>query len=277
MSLKQRLSGWNIVGSCRTLSLVGILLGTAGCGAGICPSSSSTFTCSSSPSSTVSTGTQPDSISGLVLWLRADDLALADGAAVSSWTDRSTSSANASQGAAGAQPTYQSNQINGRAVVRFSNTATKDFMTGTLPTGYGDLAVFVAGKMSNVSSSDGVFFGFGSNDPSLLSSGGNFAVDDGSVGAFSDLSLSNGQTFLLTLWRAASVGYLASRNGSITNDSAKFVGFANTATSYSVGSSNGTLGMLDGDIAENIVYNSDLTGANRTGVLQYLNSRYSAY
>ncbi len=249
----------------------------SGCGPGICPSDSSTFTCSTTATTTASTGSQPDSISGLVLWLRADDLSLSNGDPVSSWTDRSSSAANAAQATAGAQPTYQTNQINGRAVVRFSNTATKDYMTGTLPTGYGDLAVFVAARMSNVSSADGVFFGFGSNDPSLLSSGGNFAVDDGGVGAFSDLSLTNSQAFLLTLWRSASVGYLASRNGSVTNDSAKFVGFSNTATSYSLGSSNGSVGMLDGDIAEIIVYNSDLTGANRTAVLQYLNSRYAAY
>lgn len=53
------------------------------------------------------------------LWLRANNLSLANGAAVSAWNDVSGNHHNASQATAANQPTFQTNQINGLPVVRF--------------------------------------------------------------------------------------------------------------------------------------------------------------
>jgi hypothetical protein len=66
---------------------------------------------------------------GLVALFDADLLALADGAAVSSWNNE-TGGADATQATGTAQPTVQTNEIGGRKVVRFDGTS--DFMDTTL-------------------------------------------------------------------------------------------------------------------------------------------------
>lgn len=59
----------------------------------------------------------PDSLSGLALWLKADALSLADGATVSTWADSSTNGRNATL--AQGTPTFETNELNGKPVVRF--------------------------------------------------------------------------------------------------------------------------------------------------------------
>lgn len=63
----------------------------------------------------------PADIPGLRLWLKADALALTDGAAVASWPDSSGQANHVTQGTAGSQPTKQSVTNNGRtfAVAQF--------------------------------------------------------------------------------------------------------------------------------------------------------------
>lgn len=57
------------------------------------------------------------------LWLRADDLhALADGDAVSQWSDSSGNLNHAIQTTPANQPTYETSEINGRPVIRFDGT-----------------------------------------------------------------------------------------------------------------------------------------------------------
>jgi len=56
------------------------------------------------------------------LWLRANDLSLANGATISSWSDTSGNNFDASQSNSTYHPTFQTNQINGFPVVRFDGT-----------------------------------------------------------------------------------------------------------------------------------------------------------
>jgi autotransporter-associated beta strand protein len=67
------------------------------------------------PQATASTS--PDSLSGLALWLKADALSLTDGATLNTWTDSSANARHATlaQGA----PTFETNELNGKPVVRF--------------------------------------------------------------------------------------------------------------------------------------------------------------
>jgi len=66
-------------------------------------------------------GTLPNKYSGLLLWLKADSLALSDGDPVSTWGDDSGNSNNAT--AAGtARPTFKTNQLGGKPVVRFDGS-----------------------------------------------------------------------------------------------------------------------------------------------------------
>ena len=79
--------------------------------------------------STATATTTPDAVSGLAMWLKADALSLADGATVSTWTDSSGNSRNAtlSQG----MPTFETNELNGNPVVRFTVNGESSF---TFPT-----------------------------------------------------------------------------------------------------------------------------------------------
>jgi len=80
--------------------------------------------CSNAVALSVGSGTTtpvPQISSNPLFWLRADALGggLTNGANVASWTDSTSNSRNASQSSAGNQPTFRTNVLNGRPVIRF--------------------------------------------------------------------------------------------------------------------------------------------------------------
>lgn len=92
--------------------------------------------------------------SKLKVYLEADTIAQSDNTAVSAWNSISPGTFNASQATSGNQPTYQTNEINSLAIVRF---VTDDFMslgTSTIiseTTGSEFTAFFVVKIPSNLS------------------------------------------------------------------------------------------------------------------------------
>lgn len=64
---------------------------------------------------------QPDQVSGLLLWLKADSLTLNDDDPISTWTDSSSNGNNAT-GVTTARPLYKVNVLNGKPVVRFDGS-----------------------------------------------------------------------------------------------------------------------------------------------------------
>lgn len=64
-----------------------------------------------------STAFSPADVSGLTIWLVADDIAGADGSAVSSWSAHSPTTISASQGTVAAQPSLQTSEVNGHNAV----------------------------------------------------------------------------------------------------------------------------------------------------------------
>lgn len=74
---------------------------------------------------------EPTEISGLKAWYDASTINQADGTNVSAWLDSSGNEAHMYQSTTSAQPTLQTNELNGRAVVRFDGT--DDFMNLTAP------------------------------------------------------------------------------------------------------------------------------------------------
>ena len=74
---------------------------------------------------------EPTEISGIKGWWKADSIAQADGSSVSAWLDSSGNEAHMYQSSASAQPTLQTNELNGYPVVRFDGT--NDFMNLTAP------------------------------------------------------------------------------------------------------------------------------------------------
>lgn len=74
---------------------------------------------------------EPTEISGIKGWWKADSISQADGSSVSAWLDSSGNEAHMYQSSASAQPTLQTNELNGYPVVRFDGT--NDFMNLTAP------------------------------------------------------------------------------------------------------------------------------------------------
>lgn len=74
---------------------------------------------------------EPTEISGLKGWWKADSINQADNTSVSAWLDSSGNEAHMYQSSATAQPTLQTNELNGYPVVRFDGT--NDFMNLTAP------------------------------------------------------------------------------------------------------------------------------------------------
>jgi hypothetical protein len=81
-----------------------------------------------------STGLEPPTLDDLLIWLRAEDLALANNASVSSWVDNTVDAWNFQNGNPGEQPIYQTNRLNGYPTVA-SNGASDSLSTGATVVG----------------------------------------------------------------------------------------------------------------------------------------------
>lgn len=108
----------------------------------------------------------PGSVSNNKLWLEADELSLADGAAVASWPDKSGAGNDASQGTMAQQPAYVASAFVGRPVVRFTNGSPGTNLTlgGNFLYSTGDGMTIVAVVRSNVEDvTTNNIFDFGKN------------------------------------------------------------------------------------------------------------------
>lgn len=77
-------------------------------------------------------GINPEGITGMKLWLKADAITgLADGGSVSSWPDSSGLGHNAIQADSGRYPTYETNELNGKPVIRFNGTSQGMYVPDT--------------------------------------------------------------------------------------------------------------------------------------------------
>lgn len=101
----------------------------------------------------------PGAIAGIQWWFKADALALADAAAVDSWTDSSGLGRHAVQASGPLQPVYRTNIVNGQPAIEFGGTQylrtpaitlvaqpTTMFLVGRNPSGGN--TVFVDGIVS---------------------------------------------------------------------------------------------------------------------------------
>ena len=83
----------------------------------------------------------PTDISGLAFWVKADSIVSGDGGAIATWEDSSGNGRQASQGTAGNRPTYETGELNGLPVVRFTATDCMDVASFTHPSEWTVLAV----------------------------------------------------------------------------------------------------------------------------------------
>lgn len=221
-------------------------------------------------------GFDPLSIAGLAVWLKASDLALADGANVSTWPNPGSLADAAAVG--GFEPKYRA-AVNGGPAVEFINEGASVADVLNLP----DLSALTAGMVFVVikTRADPP----GSDDSTGLwrlgTSGLNthFPYTDSIIldgtGTTARKTVGNPATPLTQFnvydVRTASGSWEARLNGtSLFSTATNTVGFSATPR---IGQSNGTY-FLDGWIKEFLIYNSALSSGDATAVRDYLKARH---
>jgi hypothetical protein len=229
----------------------------------------------------------------LVLWLKADALSLTNGQAVSAWADSSTSGNNTSQGAITNQPAFHTGLFNGLPGVTFDGNS--DFLGLTrvsLPAGLTYFAVFRTTNTDAASSyplnapltiigdhTDLIENGFG------LSGGhaqyNNFTGQNTRVTG--TIALSDGAPHVIAVTHATNAPgpanlYVNGLSDGSMNSSYRstFVGFDRISGGANVSPCcTGTEDLFQGDLAEILVYNTVLTGAQRGDVYEYFVAKYA--
>jgi hypothetical protein len=235
---------------------------------------------------------QPDGLSGLVAWYKADALALSDGAAVTSWTDSSASGANPLvQAVAPAQPVFKTAILNGLPVVRFNGTAQGLVTAGNLS--LSTFSVFVVFRATN----SGIVYEHGVGgvtDGSFLYSGANDTVTVQRT-AISSMDLvrvdhnasqmawggSGHWHIALHGWGGQHPLHRLTVDGATqvlvnAGDNASASSGATVAQPLHVGARAAAAAVwLAGDVAEVIVYSPQLAVADERKVLAYLRAKYN--
>lgn len=210
----------------------------------------------------------PNSISGLSSWWKADTLALADGAAVSTWADSSGATNPLVQATTASQPIFKVNRRNGLPAVNFngSHVLTATGITGDTFTSF---VVFSSTTGAGISFSNGNADGWGLQ----LFSGRDLtylAVSDNSAGTYTNNTWE--------IWCGARATGTSGQGNLYLNGTSvvSVTGAMTTATAQIyLGNKYNNLAAFTGDISEIINYNRVLTAAERATVDSYLQDRYA--
>jgi hypothetical protein len=211
--------------------------------------------------------TQPDSISGLAAWFKADSLALSDGDAVTTWNDSSSNAYNVTQASAGAKPTYKATGLNGQPTVRFDGS---DVLVSTAtPTFSGPMTAFFVANLAQNPATQTILVG-------PVSTFNGFGVFyNGQVHQYWGSNLNGtttppGTPYLGSfLANGASSSVAANRGTTSTGNPGAF---SWSSKAISLGGNNGRY--LNADISEVILYDRDLTDAEQAEVETYLYQKY---
>jgi hypothetical protein len=213
----------------------------------------------------------PKSLPNMVLWLDATQITgLGDQAAVGSWADISGASNHAIQADATRQPKYLADGIGGKPAISFDGI--NDVLSGPQVFSGGDVSFFAVGRLRTRGSKNiGALFGT-SNDSFVAYSnfeGNRWRLAAG--GNTEDGPMTLGRAYQTTAIAAGSTSYVGLNNG----DSSKS-GVASGTRSGTYNLSYWRGGQYHAwDIGEIIVYNSNVSGPDRTNVQTYLMDKWS--
>lgn len=223
--------------------------------------------------------TSPIPRSGLIQWLRASNVTTS-GSNVTTWNDVSGSLNDASNGAN--QPTLVSSGVNGLPSVNFSGSQFLQCPSGFSTFTSGLTAMFVA-KPSSVSAGARLFdYGNGATSDNIIlslpsSTGLTFSTynssTSSSVTASSGVTLGNFQLFE-SLYNGSNTANLYV-NGSSAATSSSMQTLQNLIRSNNyIGQDNSGGNRFNGQIAEMLLWNRQLTAAERSAVEGFLLGKY---
>jgi hypothetical protein len=219
----------------------------------------------------------PTSISGLYGWYDASQITgLSNGAAISQWNDLSGNAHHLVQATSGNQPTYLTNQQNGKPAVSFNGTSSVLERNATgLTTPCTIFVVFNAA--ASTAGNQVVFFGGYNNwgieipNPGTTINGYTGGTQT-TFNAGTGFDVNDGTAKLLTAVFNASTGYYMRQNA-VQGSTVSQAAGATSAPYYTVGAS-GTTGaysnFLAGEVMEMLIYTGTLTGPQILQVEAYL-------
>ncbi|MBZ0166005.1 MAG: hypothetical protein K8I00_04295, partial [Candidatus Omnitrophica bacterium] len=229
--------------------------------------------------------------SNLQMWLKADEgvytntgcsTAAADTNNIGCWEDQSLQGNNITEVTSGEQPDYVSvatdEDFNFNPSLRFDDS---DQLTRASMLASGDnISVFAVYRKDTLSGNDQIIgFGADADDPGLETSGSSLQVrNDASTPATLShgTSLSTGITYLSSLraTNGANNGVDLRLNGDEDTDAT--FDMVTIGTEVAVGSDYSTVATdpFDGEIAELVVYNADLSDLNTRQIESYLAIKY---
>ena len=213
----------------------------------------------------------PTDIAGLVLWLDAANITgLNDGDPVATWPDASDEANDATQATEDYRPTYQTNELNGKPVVRFDGS--NDWLV--LDTNITASSVWTCFHVLKKTGS--YMFGVANHDHAHGATAFNswindqLYVNDGTKNYYVNSQLWTSHTIVATkLTGGTCTGW---RNG-ITLGAFSASSAASEGVFNSIGKLN--TNYSTGDIAEIIIYNSALSDGDRGDVESYLSTKYN--
>lgn len=221
------------------------------------------------------------------LWLDPADLDLADGAAVTSW---GYNSLTFTQGSAGAQPIYKTNIVNGYPVVRFEGDdyLYSDSIKESTLWGANSYCIFAVFKPHAISTNSSTI----PNNDSIIGTKWNragFVVRndgpsanwyyltnwmDSNSWVVQSVTITIADFMVVAAWRTATHSNI-NLNGGVADSDARADTSGNDEIAIGVGNWGGNPKYyFHGDIAEIITIKSNLTDANRKGVIAYLANKY---
>lgn len=215
-------------------------------------------------------------MSSLVSWLKADSINAANGSAVSAWADSSGNNKNLAQVTGANQPTFQTNVLNKKPVVRFDGVNDALYFTSSPPA---DPTVIVVSRRTGTN---------GGTLYNVFQGGGDWQYggtiwDSGSAhwSWYLESGWRNGTIPVNTNWHITSfilqtnsakiydngvIDLNYTPSGSLTVSNIDYIGAYGQITRF-----------LVGDIAEVLVFNAALSDADRSNVETYLNNKYAIY
>lgn len=208
----------------------------------------------------------PSSISGLVARYVADDIALTDGAAVSSWADRAATPHAATQATGTKQPLYKTAIFNGHAAVRFDGV--DDFLRSALVQAQPD-TLFVA--MRSLVGASGVrsFVDGATNNAHVFRSVSNWDIYAGGAVISGPAADSTAHVFCAVYNGASSKIRVGGGAGTGGNAGAGTLAALNIGCGGDQASFPANI-----DVAELLVYSGSLSLADMNSVGAYLGSTY---
>jgi hypothetical protein len=233
-------------------------------------------------------GFVPTQIAGLKLWVKGDtgtfqdtgltSAAVADGDPVGGWQDQSGQGNNATQGTAAAKGTLKLNVLNGKAVVR--GDGVDDYLTHAALTLGTTHTVFLVTQWPTATQagillgSDTANYGPYTNGSSTL----NYSVSNPNPQQACNVAFApaNATWYVLGIRRnGLTVRFY--KNGAQLGTDQTLSPNNNDPYSPTTLFAGGNSFFQAIDLAEVLYYNSALSDANVTNVLNYLNGRYAVY